>query len=199
MKEFWDERYQQKEYVYGVHPNQFLAEQLIKIPHAGDILFPCEGEGRNAVFAATSGWRVDAFDYSESGKTKALQLAQNHNVSISYFISDAIHFDFGNAKYDVVAFIFAHFGPDLRSEIHQKAISSLKPGGRIIIEAFNPWQLNNKSGGPKDLSMLYTEEILNEDFKKLDIQILETKVIELDEGLYHRGKADVIRLLAIKK
>lgn len=199
MKEFWDERYQQKEYVYGVHPNQFLAEQLIKIPHAGDILFPCEGEGRNAVFAAKSGWRVDAFDYSESGKTKALQLAQNQNVNISYFISDAIHFDFGNAKYDVVAFIFAHFGPDLRSEIHQKAISSLKPGGRIIIEAFNPLQLNNKSGGPKDLSMLYTEEILNEDFKKLDIQILETKVIELDEGLYHRGKADVIRLLAIKK
>jgi SAM-dependent methyltransferase len=199
MKEFWDERYQQKEYVYGVHPNQFLAEQLIKIPHAGDILFPCEGEGRNAVFAATSGWRVDAFDYSESGKTKALQLAQNHNVSISYFISDAIHFDFGNAKYDVVAFIFAHFAPELRTEIHQKAISSLKPGGRIIIKAFNPLQLNNKSRGPKDLSMLYTEEILNEDFKKLDIQILETKVIELDEGLYHRGKANVIRLLAIKK
>lgn len=199
MKEFWDERYQQKEYVYGVHPNQFLAEQLIKIPHAGDILFPCEGEGRNAVFAATSGWRVDAFDYSESGKTKALQLAQNHNLNISYFISDAIHFDFGNAKYDVVAFIFAHFAPELRTEIHQKAISSLKPGGRIIIKAFNPLQLNNKSGGPKDLSMLYTEEILNEDFKKLDIQILETKVIELDEGLYHRGKANVIRLLAIKK
>lgn len=199
MKEFWDERYQQKEYVYGVHPNQFLAEQLIKIPHAGDILFPCEGEGRNAVFAATSGWRVDAFDYSESGKVKALQLAQNESVNISYSKSDALHFDFGNAKYDVVAFIFAHFGPDLRSEIHQKAISSLKPGGRIIIEAFNPLQLNNNSGGPKDLSMLYTEEILNLDFKKLDIQILETKVIELDEGLYHRGKADVIRLVAIKK
>jgi SAM-dependent methyltransferase len=199
MKEFWDERYQQKEYVYGVHPNQFLAEQLIKIPNAGDILFPCEGEGRNAVFAATSGWRVDAFDYSESGKVKALQLAQNESVNISYSISDALHFDFGNAKYDVVAFIFAHFASDLRTEIHQKAISSLKPGGRIIIKAFNPLQLNNKSRGPKDLSMLYTEEILNEDFKKLDIQILETKVIELDEGLYHRGKANVIRLLAIKK
>ena len=64
MKEFWDERYQQKEYVYGVHPNQFLAEQLIKIPHAGDILFPCEREGRNVVFAATSGWRADECDNS---------------------------------------------------------------------------------------------------------------------------------------
>lgn len=197
MKEFWNERYQQKEYVYGVHPNQFLAEQLSGIPHPGDILFPCEGEGRNAVFAAVSGWHVDAFDYSESGKTKALQLAKKHEVNISYFISDAIHFDFGKEKYDVVAFIFAHFAPDIRAGIHQKAISSLKPGGRIIIEAFNPLQLNNSSGGPKDVSMLYTEDILRLDFQKLDIQILETKVVDLDEGLFHRGKADVIRLLAI--
>ena len=197
MKAFWNERYQQKEYVYGVHPNHFLAEQLSEIPHPGDILFPCEGEGRNAVFAAVSGWRVGAFDYSESGKTKALHLAKKHEVNISYFISDAIHFDFGKEKYDVVAFIFAHFAPEIRGEIHQKAISSLKPGGRIIIEAFNPMQLNNSSGGPKDVSMLYTEEILRLDFQKLDIQKLETKVVDLDEGIFHRGKADVIRLLAI--
>jgi len=197
MKEFWNERYQQQEYVYGVNPNHFLAEQLSGIPHSGDILFPCEGEGRNAVFAAVSGWRVDAFDYSESGKTKALQLAKKYEVNIFYFISDAIHFDFGKEKYDVVAFIFAHFEPDIRAEIHQKAISSLKPGGRIIIEAFNPLQLNYNSGGPKDLNMLYTEQILRLDFQQLDIQILETKVVDLDEGLFHRGKADVIRLLAI--
>jgi SAM-dependent methyltransferase len=198
MKEFWNEKYQQKEYVYGVHPNHFLAEQLSGIPHSGDILFPCEGEGRNAVYAAKSGWEVDAFDYSEGGKMKALQLAQNESVNISYSISDALHFDYGEEKYDMVAFIFAHFAPDIRGEIHQKSISSLKPGGRIIIEAFNPLQLNNSSGGPKDVSMLYTEEILRQDFQKLDIQILETKVVDLDEGLFHRGKADVIRLVAIK-
>jgi SAM-dependent methyltransferase len=198
MKEFWNERYQQNEYVYGVHPNHFLTEQLSEIPYPGDVLFPCEGEGRNAVFAAVSGWRVYAFDYSESGKSKALQLAEKHEVKFSYFISEATHFDFGKEKYDVVAFIFAHFSPEIRAGIHQKAISSLKPGGRIIIEAFNPLQLNNSSGGPKDSSMLYTEEILRLDFQKLDIQILETKVVDLDEGLFHRGKADVIRLLAIK-
>ena len=199
MKTFWNERYQHQDYVYGTQPNLFFEEQLALIPHPGRILLPCEGEGRNAVFAAKSGWEVDAFDYSESGKIKALQLAQKESVNITYAISDALHFDFGMEKYDVVAFIFAHFAPELRTEIHQKAILSLKPGGRIIIEAFNPWQLNNKSGGPKDLSMLYTEKILNLDFQKLDIRILETKVIELDEGLYHRGKADVIRLVAIKK
>jgi hypothetical protein len=44
-------------------------EQLIKIP-AGTILFPAEGEGRNAIYAATQGWNVNAFDQSIEGKRK---------------------------------------------------------------------------------------------------------------------------------
>ncbi len=198
MKTFWNERYQHQDYVYGTQPNLFFEEQLALIPHPVRILLPCEGEGRNAVFAAKSGWEVDAFDYSESGKIKALQLAQKESVNITYSISDALHFDFGMEKYDVVAFIFAHFGPDIRADIHSKAIRSLKSGGRMIVEAFNPLQLGNTSGGPKDPALLYTKEMLNMDFKTLDIQYIETVEVELDEGLFHRGKADVIRLVAIK-
>ena len=42
----------------------------------GKILFVCEGEGRNAVYAAQKNWDVTAFDLSEEGKNKALNLAQ---------------------------------------------------------------------------------------------------------------------------
>jgi hypothetical protein len=42
-----DDRYGKIEFAYGEQPNNFLKEQLIKIP-AGTILFPAEGEGRNA-------------------------------------------------------------------------------------------------------------------------------------------------------
>ena len=59
MKEFWNSRYQEKEYAYGLEPNLFFKSELIKlIP--GKALFPAEGEGRNAVFAAKSGWEVTA-------------------------------------------------------------------------------------------------------------------------------------------
>lgn len=199
MKAFWDERYQQKEYVYGTQPNLFLEQNLGAWSEKGMILFPCEGEGRNAVFAAKSGWEVHAFDFSESGKSKALRLAEMESVNISYSLADALDFDFGREKYDVIAFIFAHFPPDVRSEIHSRAIHSLKPGGRIIIEAFNPNQLKNESGGPKDISMLYTKEMLQSDFEGMDIELLETAEIHLREGKYHEGHADVIRLVATKK
>ena len=142
MKEFWDERYAAKEYIYGTKPNAFLLAQIEKINPVGKILFPCEGEGRNAVFAALKGWKVDAFDYSESGKVKALQLANEHQVMVDYHLADATLFDFGTEKYDVVAFIFAHFPKDLRIALHHKAIQSLKKGGYIILEAFNLTQIN---------------------------------------------------------
>jgi hypothetical protein len=41
----WD-RYGKIEFAYGEQP---FKEQLIKIP-AGTILFPAEGEGRNAIY-----------------------------------------------------------------------------------------------------------------------------------------------------
>lgn len=72
--ERWNERYSTDEFAYGEEPNAYFKEQLDKL-NAGAILFPAEGEGRNAVFAATRGWRVAAFDISTEGKKKALRLA----------------------------------------------------------------------------------------------------------------------------
>ena len=50
-KEFWDERYNEENFAYGHEPNVLLKKILDKLP-AGKILFPAEGEGRNAVYAA---------------------------------------------------------------------------------------------------------------------------------------------------
>jgi hypothetical protein len=47
----WNERYSNEAFAYGEEPNNYLKEKLIKLP-VGSILFPAEGEGRNAVFAA---------------------------------------------------------------------------------------------------------------------------------------------------
>jgi len=51
MKAMWNERYQADEYQYGIHPNDFIKEQISALP-AGRILFPGAGEGRDAVYAA---------------------------------------------------------------------------------------------------------------------------------------------------
>lgn len=197
MIEFWNERYAKDEFIYGTEPNEFLREQLVNLPK-GKIILPCDGEGRNAVFAAKLGWQVNAFDFSHSAKEKASSLAKQEGVNLDYEVADIHEKDFKENSTDVVALIYAHFPEELRKIAHSKAVKWLKPGGKLILEAFNPKQINNDSGGPKNIEMLYTEEILKEDFKDLTIEKLESLETNLSEGDFHKGKADVIRLIAIK-
>lgn len=197
MSLHWDERYNRKEYVYGSTPNVFFENQLTDLK-PGVILLPCEGEGRNALFAAQSNWNVVAFDSSEVGKNKAMALAAQNNVSYDYQILDVNEANFEPESFDVIALIYAHFKPQLRSKFHATIQRWLKPGGKIILEAFNPNQLNYNSGGPKDLDMLYSTDILYKDFEGMKIELIETSTIVLDEGAFHQGDAAVIRFVAQK-
>lgn len=197
MSLHWDERYNRKEYVYGSTPNVFFENQLTDLK-PGVILLPCEGEGRNALFAAQSNWNVVAFDSSEVGKNKAMALATQNNVSYDYQILDVNEANFEPESFDVIALIYAHFKPQLRSKFHATIQRWLKPEGKIILEAFNTEQLNYSSGGPKDLDMLYSTEILSKDFEGMKIELIETSTIILDEGAFHQGDAAVIRFVAQK-
>lgn len=198
-QKFWDERYRQAEYVYGERPNAFFAQELARLPlPPGKALFPAEGEGRNAVHAASKGWEVTAFDLSQGGKEKALQLAERVGVSIRYEVCSLEGFDFAEASYDLIVGCYTHFEPAMRQLLHQQMIYSLKPGGIVIYEAFDKAQLGNTSGGPKSLDMLYSQEMLKTDFAALDISSILQCTVLLEEGSYHEGEAEVVRMMAQK-
>lgn len=200
MKEFWNERFAKEEFIYGTEPNLFFKSELNKIKETGKALFPLEGEGRNACYAAKKGWQVKAFDFSEAGKNKALKLCQSLETSISYDICKAEIFEFKENTYDLLVLIYAHLSPPLRKQFHQNVVKSLKPGGKLILEAFHPKQLEDKytSGGPKSLEMLYSLEMLKNDFKNLSKTHEEELEIELKEGQFHLGKAFVTRFTGVK-
>ena len=193
----WDKRYSEEQFAYGNRPNEFFKEQIEKIK-PGTALFLGEGEGRNSVYAATLGWQVDAVDFSTSAKEKALRLAEENKVKINYTVADLESYQFLKSKYDVVVMIFLHLPKELNIKIFSNAISALKSGGKLIIETFSKNQINNSSGGPKDPELLFSEEELSKLTQGLNRILFESKTIILDEGLYHKGKADVIRFVGEK-
>ena len=197
MKEFWDQRYGEAAYAYGKAPNAFLKEQLTGRPD-GRALFPAEGEGRNSVFAATLGWEVTAFDYSEAGRQKAEALASEQGVHIDYQSCAIEAFSFPKAAFGLVGLFFVHLPPDGRRLLHRQAVRSLKPGGMIILEAFSKQQLGRPSGGPQREDMLFSVQEMEDDFSSLHLQLLEETETVLAEGPYHSGAARVIRLLGIR-
>jgi 2-polyprenyl-3-methyl-5-hydroxy-6-metoxy-1,4-benzoquinol methylase len=197
MQNQWNERYARQEYIYGIEPNSFLREKLATLK-PGKILFPAEGEGRNAVYAATLGWQTDAFDQSTEGQKKALRLAMMKGVSINYYIQLLDGWNPEPDQYECIALIFVHLPDELRKRVHKAAVKALKPGGTLIVEAFSINQLQRTSGGPKTHELLFTADQIKNDFLHLSqVEISETQVL-LDEGPLHQGLADVIRFTGHK-
>lgn len=200
MIDFWNQRYSDPNFAYGKLPNEFFKEQLQLLPPNSKILFPAEGEGRNAVYAATQGHLVWAFDQSEQGKIKALNLAEELGVSIQYDVCSATSVEYSVHQFDAIVLIYAHFHQSQRNELHQRFLPWLKPNGFIILEAFSqnhpPFQQEYPNiGGPSSPELLYSEEIINLDFPNFEILTLKTEIIELQEGNCHIGKGSVVRFV----
>jgi ubiquinone/menaquinone biosynthesis C-methylase UbiE len=197
MKQFWNERYAEHEFAYGKEPNQFLKEQIHLLPK-GKVLFVAEGEGRNAVFAAKNGLQVYAFDYSDSGRNKAKDLASENNVVIDYEVSDVLQLSYEKNSFDAIVFIFAHFPSDIRKKAHEELLSLVKPNGKIVFEAFSKEQLKYTSGGPKESAMLFSEDEVRKEFVNVTFDFLKTQLVVLNEGPYHQGEGKVIRFIGTK-
>jgi SAM-dependent methyltransferase len=197
MNSFWDTRYSTLIHVYGKEPNSFFASQLKNLL-PGRIILPGEGEGRNAVYAAIKGWTVDAFDQSGVAKEKALKLASEKGVQLSYSVCLLEDYRFIPNHYDAAALIFLHADTPSRQYLHRKVYESLKPGGVLILEAFHKDQLNNDTGGPKSLNLLFNERELSLDFAPFETLLLEKRVVVLNEGVFHQGEATVIRYMGKK-
>ena len=199
----WNERYSKDQFAYGEQPNNYLKEQLEKL-NPGTILFPAEGEGRNAVFAGKLGWTVSAFDISVEGKNKALRLATANKVMIDYQVGELQTLNYKPGQFDAIALIYAHFPADIKSLYHRTLHKYLRKGGLVIFEAFSKRHLdyiskNEKVGGPKELAMLFSIDEIMSDFANYEIIELQEIEIELSEGLFHNGKGSVIRFVGRKK
>ncbi|HKI13264.1 MAG TPA: class I SAM-dependent methyltransferase [Candidatus Acidoferrum sp.] len=198
-QKMWDERFAQAEPVYGEQPNAYLRAQAHRFTPGCKILVPGDGYGRNGLWLARQGFRVTTVDLSPVGVERARKSAQAAGLAMSIEKADLTTWSWPVSAFDAVASIFLHLPPDLRSQIHAQMLGALKPGGLLIIEAFTPAQLKHSSGGPKQVELLYTAEILRRDFVGAEeLELLEVEV-DLDEGHMHRGRAAVVHGIFRKK
>lgn len=184
-------------FAYGATPNWYFREKLNSLP-AGKVLLICDGEGRNSVYAAYRGWTSVAMDYSEIGRAKALQLAEEKRVHIDFYLSPVETFTFPVGEFDAVGLIFVHFEPILRTYVHAQARKALKKGGKLIMEAFSKDQITRESGGPADINTLYNVDDLVNDFAGFSFQECSELEVLLNEGHFHVGMSNVVRIFATK-
>jgi SAM-dependent methyltransferase len=199
--QFWNERFDKQEFIFGKEPNEYLVEQASHyLKPKSSVLCIADGEGRNGVWLAKQGMRVTGFDVSDIALAKANQLAADNEVNIQYSLCDTDGFDWQANTYDAVVGIFIQFAdPEMRARIFQQVHQTLKSGGLFILQGYTPKQLEYKTGGPSLIEHLYTEEMIRElsqDFEVLDLQCYEK---ELSEGARHTGMSALLGMVAKKR
>lgn len=195
----WDQRYSEPGFGYGTEPNDFLAADAERsLPARGEILSLGEGQGRNAVFLASRGFRVTGVDGSAVGLSQAQALAKERGVRIQTVVADLETFDLGVDRWDGIISIWCHMPSALRARVHRAVVAALKPGGVFLLEAYRPEQLTYKTGGPPTADLLVTLAAARAELTGLEFLEAEEKLRQVREGKLHDGLSAVLQVIARK-
>ncbi|MDD0852447.1 class I SAM-dependent methyltransferase [Halobacteriovorax sp. GB3] len=171
---FWDKKFNKERYVYGKAPSKFLAENYDYIPHGSRVLDIGMGEGRNAVFLATKGYKVTGVEISPIAIRKAKLLAREFDVRIDPVLSSIE--DYKVEKNSLDAIICFYF---VDKAINEKFFEWLKPGGILIFEAFTKRQESISKDKEIDLGEVFEEGELLKIFPKM-------RTLKFEEPLHRK-------------
>jgi SAM-dependent methyltransferase len=197
---FWNRRFEGDAYRFGTAPNAWLREHAGVWQSGQRVLCVADGEGRNSVWLASQGLRVDAFDVASVGVAKARRLAAEKGVSVNFSVSDCDAYPWPQDVYDGVAAIFVQFAdPAMRERLFENIKRCLKPGGTLLLQGYTPRQLDYKTGGPPQVEHLYTGAMLRQAFADFELIELRDYEADLTEGDRHQGRSALIGLVARRR
>ena len=191
----WDERYSSGGFQFGEAPNRYLEQLRPWFAPGMRALAIGDGEGRNGAWLAGQGLLVTSLDWSPVGMAKAARLAELRGVTMATLVADAADWDYPEAGFDLVAWIYVHLPPPDRAAAARGVLRTLAPGGLLALECFTPAQQGRRSGGPKIPELLWSRAIVEELFGALEVLELLEGTVSLDEGPRHQGHAEVVRAL----
>jgi SAM-dependent methyltransferase len=113
-------------------PNQLLVEAVASVK-PGAALDIAMGQGRNALYLASRGWKVTGVDFSDEGLRAAREAAVARHLRLDAVNADLKTYDLGVGRWDLVTMIYA---PDDRALL-ERVQKSMKPGALFVLEGFD--------------------------------------------------------------
>lgn len=161
---YYEERYKDTEYYWGVKPSFMCLEVLRILPPDRPlrILDAGCGEGKDAVFFAKNGYKVSAFDITGSGIEKAKQLAERHNVNVDFFRADIFDYRL-DTEFDVIfcSGVLHYLPEELRGEVLNDWKRHTSDGGVNALNVFveKPFIQNPPDNEPGHCSSWHSGEL----------------------------------------
>ena len=161
-KAFWEERYRGHTAVCGRRPNpQLVAEAGDLAP--GTALDAGCGEGADAIWLASRGWRVTAVDFVTTALGRAREHAETLGAGITSRIdwvqADLTSWTPAEEHFDLVSAHYVHPAAS-REALFRRLAASVAPGGTLLIVGHAPTEPQaTTSHAPAPGSHITAEEV----------------------------------------
>lgn len=146
----WDQKYQEAEHLHWPPmPNIFVADRL-RDASPGTGLDLATGEGRNAIWLASLGWKMTAVDFS----AVAIERAIARNSDVDFVVGDVLDWE-PESTFDLILIAYLHLQSAEYEKVVHRAREWLEPGGELFMIGHHVSNIEHGHGGPQDPSILW--------------------------------------------
>ncbi|MEU4330174.1 class I SAM-dependent methyltransferase [Nonomuraea dietziae] len=159
---YWEERYRGHAAVGGRRPNPQLVAEAGDLPPGTALDAGC-GEGADAVWLASRGWRVTAVDIAATALVRAREHAESLGADLASRIdwveADLTSWTPAEERFDLVSTHYVHLAAS-REALFGRLAASVAPGGTLLIVGHHPSDPHTThSHGPSPAVHFTAEEV----------------------------------------
>lgn len=164
---FWDTRYASVPAIWSGRPNPQLVAEVAGMRVGRVVDIGC-GEGADAIWLSSQGWRVTAVDFSQVALDRAAVHADAAGQDLAARIT-WVHADLGGEVvlpsalatanlFDLVSAQFFHALEPQRPALHARLATLVAPGGTLLVVGHHPVDLELGIGRPARAALLFPPE-----------------------------------------
>ena len=179
----WNQRYRSTDLLWSAGPNQFVEPELADLP-PGRALDLAAGEGRNAIWLASRGWKVTAIDFADVAVDRGRAWAERSGVQVDWIVADLTQHVPEPRAYDLVLLAYLQLPWPAMQQLLGRAADAVAPGGTLFLIGHDTRNLAEGYGGPKSTEFLYSPESVAAALRGLSVVRAETveRPVETDQG-----------------
>jgi SAM-dependent methyltransferase len=157
----WDERYGSSDRIWSGNPNPRLVAAATGLTPGAALDVGC-GEGADAIWLASQGWRVTGLDISTVALDRAASQAAIAGPEIADRLTwqqaDLLSWVPPSRQFDLVSAQFMQLPEPERASLHRRLAEAVRPGGVLLIVGHHPSDLDSGIGRPHHPELMFTAE-----------------------------------------
>ena len=162
-KEFWEDHYREQAVAHhGGDPNPSLVAEVASLAPGRALDAGC-GHGADAIWLASSGWRVTAVDVSPTALAHARERAAAHSDDVASRIdwveADLAAWSPPEDAFDLVTSHYVHVPAAAREGFTRRLAAAVMPGGSLLVVGHDASGLHEGAHGSSPEAYVTAEDI----------------------------------------